>query len=197
MTFGFDYQQQPGFVGINTPVPYAPLEITSKTNGAINDTLMLTSNNMGAQIGEGTGIAFTAFNHSRYARIAGVGEGANNEQALTFWTQNSAGGLLERMRITGPGVMIVGESGPAAGTRLVVRGEGATSNRKAYSDYVSKEPSPAAGRAGMNGAVDYTVTDVTNPAAPVTCITMTRAGELTVDGHTNATGTVTADKQRP
>jgi hypothetical protein len=203
MTFGFDYQQQPGFVGINTPVPYAPLEITSKTNGAINDTLMLTSNNMGTQIGEGTGIAFTAFNHSRYARIAGVGEGSNNEQALTFWTQNSAGGLLERVRITGPGVMIVGESGPAAGTRLVVRGEGVTleagdgttSNRKAYSDYVSKESSPAAWRAGMNGAVDYTVSDVTNPAAPVTRITMTRAGELTVNGNINATGRINAKYQ--
>jgi hypothetical protein len=202
MTFGFDYQNQPGFVGINTTVPYAPLEITAKTNGGINDALMLTSNNMGAQVNEGTGIAFTAFNHSRYARIAGVGEGSNNEQALTFWTQNTAGGLAERMRITGAGVMVVGKNGDT-GTRLLVRGEGVTleagdgttSNRKAYSDYVSRETAAAAWRAGMNGAVDYTVTDVTNPAVPVTRITMTRAGQLTVNGDISATGKINAKYQ--
>ena len=76
---------------------------------------------------------------------------------------------------------------------MLTSGDGTTSTRFSFIDMTSSETQAAAWRLGMNGTQDFTLTDNLSPF-PVR-MTMTRAGEFTVNGNISATGTINAKYQ--
>lgn len=76
---------------------------------------------------------------------------------------------------------------------LLTSGNGTTSTRYSFIDMTSSETQGNTWRLGMNGTQDFTLTDFA-PPYPVR-MTMTRAGEFTVNGNISATGTINAKYQ--
>ena len=101
-------------VGIGTPAPNRPLEVSASSSGGIGGALRITN----PQTGTGTESILEFFNTTSgttvtaaAATIAAIRQGVTNINALVFST-NNAGSVAEAMRISGAGNVGIGTTSP-------------------------------------------------------------------------------------
>lgn len=104
-------------------------------------------------------------------------------------TLDVAGGIMANaLRVNhAAGNALIQTDGAYAGY-LARSGNGTTSTRFSFTDYVTLETQPLTWRVGMNGTKDFTVTDLTTST---TRLSLTSAGTLSLAGNAHFYGTVT------
>ena len=110
-----------GKVGIGTPNPQAQLHLNTTRTSSTNATSFILSDNVtGAQTdGVYKSIRSTSNNGNSISEIRFVEtDGTNNNTAIAFATQSTAGGLTERLRVHRDGNVGIGTSSPSYGLHV-------------------------------------------------------------------------------
>jgi hypothetical protein len=166
-----------GFVGIGTPSPGAKLDVyVSRTSSTNAISLLLSDNVTGAQTdGVYKSIRSQSNGSSSVSEIRFVEtDGSNNNTAISFATQNTAGALTERMRVGPSGIISINPTGTASGALLDI-----------YSGGSGTQGALRIGDGSLGGHVNYW--DIGRDNAVSGAFTFTSNGtermRLTTDGN--------------
>tara|TARA_B110000444_G_C18849342_1_gene604309 strand:- start:2388 stop:5315 length:2928 start_codon:yes stop_codon:yes gene_type:complete len=144
-----------GNVGIGTDTPAAKLELmATRSSGANATALILHDNVTGVQTtGFGTRIEGRSNNNNAVSAIGFEAfGGTNNDTAISFYTQSTAGGLTRRMIIDDDGKVGIGVTAPD--TNLEVNIQGAGDGNGIHITSTSTTNDPALKISRNNGAAD-------------------------------------------
>jgi hypothetical protein len=159
-----------GNVGIGTTSPQSSFHIFKAEGGVGTKDATIT---LGGYTTQGATIA-----SYRY-------EGDSNSRGLMFSTRNTGVGMVDAVTITGPGDVGIGNTAP--GSRLVVKGAGATSATSALNVTNSANTSLLAvrndGLTTVTGQISSTLAVGTAPLAVTSTTVCTNLNADTVDGQ--------------
>jgi hypothetical protein len=174
-----------GNLGIGTTSPSARLNSeVARTSGTNVTALVLSDNVTGAQTG-GFGTQIRGLSNGG-AAISAIGfeaqVGGNNDTAISFYTQNTAGGLTRRMAISSTGEVGIGTRTPAS----LLEVQGGLTTTGAVVTLSSKETSTVAndvlGRVNFRAALDAAGGDAILTGASIVAL-----AEGTFSATSNAT----------